>query len=487
MSHLIAIHWDDQLARCLVLREESSRTKIVAQLSVPTGSDEPSAIGRRLAQALAPFRSGRANAVATLGRSSQQWQHLTLPPCPVDELPDLVRLQANHETAEDEDAPGHDFLPFAGDEQTSHQVLAISADSVELQRLLAVCRAADLRLERIVPLTFGWPVLIAQGLKAYDQDNSLFVATAGDELILWAKLGGRLAMIRQITLAQPPEADPAPLLGEIRRSLLALNQSRPEQPVRSIWLTGPTENNLQPLVQPIDEQLDQSVRWLDLDEKLPPFEPEALAQSTACETLPLLGVALDEVAGQAPLVDLLHPRRRPAPRTSRRTYGLAVAVAASLLALFCWHGFRQLNAPLDAAALAEMELKLLEQSQAGFDEDKRRWATIRDWQGGSINVLDELQNLAEKLRPAKLSADDFPLEQDIVVSRVQVNGKQINIDALARSNAAVQPFEQRLRDSSHRVLREKVDRDNSLPNYPWHFRATVEVSEPTGLPEEEAR
>src|SRR5262249_15527477 len=86
------------------------------------------------------------------------------------------------------------------------------------------------------------------------------------------------------------------------------------------------------LKQLLEKELSLPVRLID------PFERvEVTGDAKASKPefpgtfAPLLGMLLDEAIARPPVIDFLHPRRRPDPPNRRRTYIIAGAAAAAVL------------------------------------------------------------------------------------------------------------------------------------------------------------
>lgn len=467
MSQVIVIRWESQALSAAVVRVHSGRAEVVVEVTVPWDGSEQAGVGQKLAEAFAPHSPGRAPVVVAVAREQLHWQHLSLPPCPEEDLPDLVRMQADNNHSAADDLAGLDFLPLTGDTETPRRVWAISLSPTQLVRLRRVMHAAELKMDRLVPLALGWPAWSKHSLTKTGQAATILVAPLEEEPTIWATVGERVVMFRQVHLTHDDLAGRATAIaGELRRTLLAFSQEHPEAGSPTLQLVGSQSDDQARLADELSAKLSQQVEAV---------LAEPSSEHSQQMSLPTLGLALDEAAGQTPLVDLLHPRHRPAPRTSRRTYALAAAAVVALLALLGWRSYANLQAPLEAAALAEAEIDLLEQSSARMNENEERAASIRDWLNNSVDLLSEMRTLSAQVRPEPLDAEEFPEDDDIVIAKVVLQNKQFVIDALAKENSDVQPMEFRLRDGIHRVRRGKTERSEALPSYPLFFQAIVDV------------
>ena len=78
------------------------------------------------AAAMSQPLEGKVTTIVGAGRDQVQMKLLSLPPAPPEELPDLVRFQAEREFTALGDDAALDFIPLAGDATTQHQVLAVA-------------------------------------------------------------------------------------------------------------------------------------------------------------------------------------------------------------------------------------------------------------------------------------------------------------------------------------------------------------------------
>jgi hypothetical protein len=474
MSRVIVIHWEPGTLRATVVHPTSGRAEVEAVMEVPWDDGDDDAVGRKLAEVLDRYSPSRARVVVSVSRQALAWQHLSLPPCPDEDLPDLVRLQSDYNHSSSGDLVGLDFLPLSGDAQMPHRVWAISLSQARLTKLHRMLRAAELKNECLVPLALGWAAWARHSAAAEKQKATIWVAPQGAEPTIWATVGGRVVLFRQVQLPRDDAAVlAAAVANELRRTLLAFSQEQPQAGDPRVQLVGDRWEVLAQLADELGTKLQRKVQAVKAETAV-----AGLGQDGASEvSLPTLGLALDEAAGNAPLVDLLHPRRRPPPRTSRRTYALAATAAASLAALVGWQGYANLQAPLTAAETAQAEIQLLQRSSDAMREYEQRASSIRGWLANSVNLLDELGVLSNHVRPEPLNAESFPADDDVVVGKVVLQNRQFTIDALAKENRDVQPLENRLRDGVHRVQRGKTEPSDALPGYPLAFQSIVDVTD----------
>ena len=475
MSKVIAIHWNESSLPGVFLDlviVERGQVNAVSRLAIEPEL-EPTAIGRKLAEALEPHAPGRAKVIVAVGRGALDWQHLSLPPCPADELADVVRLQADRDLGAGDEDLGFDFLPLVGDEHTPYQVLTAALPASELVRIRQVCRAADLNLDRLVPLATGWSAIARQSAPTADTDTHIFVTPWADEAILWATRAGQVVLFRQVQFSmEDPAALVASLGSELRRTLLALSQHT-DNSSPNVSLIGGTPEASADLAKSLSDQLGVAVQAVDVTTQHPQLLDSASNIPTAW---PLAGLAIDESNGVPPLVDLLHPHRRPKAQSNIRTYALAGVAGALLIGWLGWLGYAKLQAPLDQVAKDRAELAQLEESLDDLKEAERRAAAIRDWENEAANLLIHLQQLSEAVRPVALDAENYPVDQDVLLDKFGLDKRRLTVDGLARNSRALQPLELRLREADYRPERGKSDPSQTVKDYPWHFQSTIKIT-----------
>ncbi|MCG8449493.1 MAG: hypothetical protein MI725_07940 [Pirellulales bacterium] len=213
----------------------------------------------------------------------------------------------------------------------------------------------------------------------------------------------------------------------------------------------------------------------------------AVTSEQAPTALPLIGLALQEAQGHPPLVDLLHPRQRPAPRNRRATYALLATAASALLALVGWQAYAALQAPLTAAEIAQAQWEELEETLAAHADAERQAATIGNWQQNSGNLLTTLEQLSLTLRPEPLDSQTFPVGDDTVLQRFDLTGRRVTLQGAVRNDSRVPPLEAELREQAQRVRREESKPNTDIPGYPWGYKFIVDVAGNPSAPEGSSR
>jgi hypothetical protein len=474
MSHTIVIQLGANQIRAIAARSEGSSLHVDAAKIVPIVGADMTTAEKQLSTALEEHHPSKARVIVAVPSSSIKWQYLTLPPCPPEDLPALVKLQLDLESSRDEEQIGYDFLLFAGSPERPQRVLAMILKVAELARVRNLGRVSGLRIDAVVPLAMSWPSL---SLPMDEQlaSLSLFIGFENKEATIWGNGAGGLAILRQVQLAEDWHSPACAtfIAGQLRRTLLSLSQEDIATEEARIFLVGDSSPPLEQLADALGNHLGRSVQTAHPTEVvLPPNSDVGRS-----ELIPLVGLAQQAIRNETPQLDFLHPRKPVAPKSSRRTIVLAGATASLLALLVGWQGYAALNNPLTAAAELEEELADLKRELEPLQIEERDAQRIRDWLTASPNLLTELAELGKDWRPQPFDAAEYAIANDGVLKRIDINNRRVVLEGRVASSAAVQPLENRLRDDGHRVRREQSDPVTDGGQYPWQVQIVVDVLE----------
>lgn len=490
MSRTLALKIEAAEALAVVARNgETLEIERVAR--IPLAADAGAAQrGKAIHAALASWKLGRTRVVLVASRGDLAVQNFELPPVPAEDLPDLVHMQAQRDLPLSEEGEGFDFIPLAGDESHPYRVLGMGVPLPQWTKLRETSAAAELKVEQIVPEALGWVELGRRSIAGQEGDAlTLFAAIVDRQAVVWATEGEVLRLMRTVWLpADETPADDAAALGhELRRTLLSLAQLHLDGrgAVRCAYIGA----NADEIAGELGGLLSKPVQAIHLDKLVTRTDSSNSRGSTAelIEMAPLAALAGALGDHRTPLADLLHPRRRPPAPSRTRTYVLAAAAVLAGVGLIAWQGYRNLKAPLEAAARAQAELKALQPMLDSYAVDETRAAAIRDWLNGSANLLTELDHLGTQLRPEPLASDKFATEQDLAVTRLGLNNRQLTFSAVARNNDAIPLAERRLRAGNYRVDRGVVEpKAEGMPGYSVTVAEALERTEATTAPTADA-
>jgi Tfp pilus assembly PilM family ATPase len=478
MPRHLAIEWDQQHVRFAVVTSGRGQPKIVHAVTVPlppmseerdTHSSE--AMGNKLGAALAAHGVSTKRAVVCVGRAAIEIQRLMLPPCPDEELPDLVRNQAVRELSSVGDDSLVDFVVIGDDANQPRAVMAAAMTAAELQFIREVCAHAGLTPRRLVlrPYATASRFLTA---RQSTQGSCMLVDVSGNEAELVVLDNQHVVFTRAVLLPVDSLQNALldPLLPEISRTIMAVQNQSDIEPVEHIFVSGDTEHH-QSLTDQIGAELDVTAAVFD------PFADLNVAPSTDVERagqprrfIALLGVLLDEALGIAPAIDFAHPRKRPAPPNRRRQVTAlvaAVAVVAAVLLIFAYEDVAELR---DTYESAVEEAKLSKQTAEMANTMVESVKEIEAWSNSDVNWLDEFRELSQR----------FPNRRDAVLLRLTMQrapgGGVMVLQGLVRAPVIVGRMEEALRDDYHKVNSDNLQEKALDGSYAWQFDTEVTVA-----------
>jgi hypothetical protein len=473
MAKAVALKLQSQSALAVVVRTSGGVVEVEAVVPVTfAAGDNAKSMGEKIAAALKPFGAAKVTTLLAVPRVDLHWANYDLPPAPPEELPNLVAIQGMRDFAIADDGLGFDYVSLDGDHEHPHRVLAVGLGPSALERARAVCTAADLKLTRIVPEPFGWVELgrlAARSADAVAAPLAVFAAMAGRQAAVWATAGDELRLVRTVWLAAEPNADEdlAALAGELRRTLLSLSQhGGVAAGAIPLMYCGDDATRI---AGQLSATLSRPVRGVPLEELV------ETPTTDAAEVAPLAALAGAAANGRKSPVDLLNPHRPPAPPSQKRTFVLAGAAAGLVASLLAWNGYRRISTPLAEAAEATAKQTELAPTLTRLKTEEDKAAAVDAWLGQSVNLLTELDHLGQQLRPKELSDKEFNSGEDLIVTKLSLAGRQITLEASARSTDAVQAIERRLREGRYRVMRGVVEsKSEGTPGYEARVSEVVE-------------
>lgn len=494
MSRILAIDWDRHEARAVLLASGPGGTSVSGAWAVSLTTADPEGlnakqIGTRLAAAVADHLSGKTTTLIGTGRDQVQMKLLSLPPAPLDELPDMVRFQAEREfTALGSDA-ALDFIPLSGDVDTPHQVLAVAISAAGMAEARDLCQALGVEPDHIAMRACGAGTLAQRVGAASAEQVVLVVNPLTDEADLTVQVSEQVYLMRTVRLpdASQGEARQRALAGEIRRTVAAARQQLVDRQVDQVVLC--CSKSAADEAKALGDELELPVRILDPREAAPAgFESQPISPESQNRFAAVLGLALGEADRRPPIVDFANVRRRPEARRFNRTHALAAAAAA--IALLGFGGNLWLNSWKAARELADLrsEIDTVKQGAKQYDKVVTSADAVDRWTATDVNWLDELEMTAQRVRPKPFSAKDYPVNDDVVITQLTLfrppgnnaNGGRINMQAVAKSEAAVPVLENRLRDDLHSVLGGSGQQDASVAGYNWAFSLDMHVKPTDG-------
>lgn len=496
MSRIFAIDWDRHEARALLVQSGPTGVSIsgawAARLPANEGAAAPTAsqVGAALATAMGEKIVGSATTIIGVGRDHVQMKLLTLPPAPADELPDLVRFQAEREFTALGTGAALDFVPLAGDAETPYQVLAVALSPAGVAEAREVCQLLDTEPSRVVLRACAAASLVERSEVVPADNYTLVVSPLTDEADLVVLAGNAVLLMRTVRLPDPAqeEARQRTMLAEIRRTLAAARQQSGERQVDRVLICGAASADA---AREIGEELGMSVAMFDPVAHAPTgLGNKGLPEGSLSRFAAVLGMALAEADRRPPIIDFINVRRRAERRRFTRVHMLAAGAAAVVLLGLAFSLWRQSVAPARELARIRQEIKDLEPWVKKADEMSAKAAAVDKWLATDVTWLDGLDRFSERLRPKLLTEKekDFPVAEDLVATQLIIArpaasdpaAGRVDLRAIAKTSAAVAALENRLRDTQHQVSTGQGRADSTtVPGYDWSFNLRIGVMPPS--------
>jgi Tfp pilus assembly PilM family ATPase len=506
MARILAIDWDRKEARALVLSSGPTGTSVAgvwaARLDTSEGAPlNGKQIGARLAEVMGADAVGKATTIVGVARDNVQIKLLSLPPAPDNELPDLVRFQAEREFTTLGSEAALDFIPLSGSETTPHTVLAVALSPAGINEAREVSQAADLEPDRITVRALAAVSFVMRAGTVDSTGVALVVNPLADEADLSVVDAGRVVLMRTVRLPDSEQAvaRQRTLSGEIRRTIAAARQQAADRPVDKLVMCGSSAG-----IDKIDglgEDLGIPVTLFDPVTNAPAgltgtrVPAESLSRFSA-----VLGMALSEVDRKPPIVDFLNVRRKVEKQRFTRTHAIAAAAAAVIVLAAVAAMWRQSASVSSKLVALQDQIKRQEAELKNYAPHLEQHAAVSKWKATDANWLDVLARVSETLRPkqtvfnnsqyqdyqAVIQSDPLAYSKDVFVksllftkpAELNAQGGEVQLtQAVARNQTAAIDLQSRVR-SDPRGLSVKMGdgkADSSVPNYTWGFSMRVAV------------
>lgn len=451
---------DHALAVALPQREEGSTA-------------EPD-VGKVLAQTLAEQGVSRSEALVAVGRASIELRFLSTPPVPDEELPDLVRFQAVRQfTTLGEDWP-LDFVPLGPNADGGMNVLAAAIAPDLLEQIRKDCSVASITVSRLVLRPFAAASLLKGQLG--DGQCRMIVDLLRDEADLTVLIGSQVIFPRTVRLPLTSESDVLgrTLLAEGRRTMIAAQNQLGGRRVEEVVLFGDGQHHAA-LKQLLEKELTLPVRLVDPFDGVEWGEVRPRKPEYPGTFAPLLGMMLDEAAGLPPVIDFLHPRKKPPPPNQRKTYiaiGAAVAAVVLLaLGIMQWQLW-SLDSEINALRVTRFKVEKAAKDSVKPIKDAE---SLDAFALGDITWLDELARLSGRLPPP----EEAQLSELTVQTLPKGGGGTIKFVGHVDKFLRVGQLEEALRDKQHSITGKGTSEDLERQTLPWSLDETITVAPPS--------
>ncbi|GIW96837.1 MAG: hypothetical protein KatS3mg111_0170 [Pirellulaceae bacterium] len=475
MAKPILIDWqnDTLVLACSVGRERLGEVVLIPGGEGAEGADLAS-ISSALLGAVETLKVGKSPVVVIAPREAMEMRTIQVPRIEPEELPDVIRFQAQRHFPQLNDSWSVDYLLLPDRPQDEMQTALVAALNPGFrQQVAAACERAQLELVHIVPR----PLEIARYALHYGhiapQGASVVVSLSDQAAEFVLLVDGRVVMVRGFRLPANGEGFGPALKSELNRTLIAAAPMLHGAPLHQAMLIAPAA--LQSSAQPVIAQR--------LEIPLHVEDPAALVGKVAGTTADQLvlhhGHRLTALAGASYLIadppevkiDFLHPKRRPPQRQNRRRIVLAaVAFLVILMGGLSWW-YQETSRLAQELADLEAEIAAKEPLQKTAQEKVALLKEVDRFLKGSPNFLAELAYVAEKMPPPQQAIISAPT---MSTSRDGLGVMAMKV--LADSPATITRFEQALRDEFHDVRGSNYgELEEPAGEYRWQAAETITI------------
>lgn len=415
--------------------------------------------------------AGKSEAVVIASRELVELRTLAVPKVDPDELPDVIRLQAQRQFANISDGWALDYvmLPVAaGQELQTALVAAISP--TQLEHIQKACEAANLQVAHLALRPVEIARYALESGKLGRAGVALIVCLSQKSAEFLILHDGQLIQVRGTNLPEETDSWARILKGEIRRSLMAASSQLSGATISEALLIadGALANHVR---EAIEEATEAGVSTMDPIAMLPADledSPE-LVKGASHRLAAIAGAMSFTAADKASKIDFKNPKKAPPKRKNSRLMILGGAAAAALVVgIVSW--YFTTSAALDADLEYYRNEVALNQDNIEASERKiEELRQVEEFLAGSPNWLDELAYIAERIPPA----DQILLESPTFTALRDGRG-QISVSVLADSSSSISAFDDALSGPNHIVRSDdNVELQDPLGIYRWRARETI--------------
>jgi Tfp pilus assembly PilM family ATPase/Tfp pilus assembly protein PilN len=399
MTDILAIDWEPHRICGVCADVGKSSIRITNSFSLEVSEElqlSPNELGVWLREQLNALRISTRQTYVSLAREDVTVRHLELPIVSDDELPEMVRFQAAAKSTIPLDQLSLDFLPLpTAADADMREVLVASVHQDRLRRLRSVTNAAGLEL-----ISVGVSSIASAALVGLSQKGT--IDASGDVSLIVARHGGRLEISitsqGYVYLTHSSQSESmAPVLGEISRSMVALQKRLPGARVVRCWLIGSDDEESE-LSAAIRERFQCDVVRLD------PFQAATVKLACTPDQSPHgafagpIGQLVREISEAVATVDFLNPRKAAEKRDYRKVKAIAAAAAAVVL-FSVMYGYRVLRVSQleEQITAVKSEDKTQKEFISQYKPKKEVAEAIEEWDASNVDWLQQADALAKTM------------------------------------------------------------------------------------------
>ena len=431
--------------------------------------------------------------VVLLARPELDLLTLSLPPASSDELPILVAAEVEQQQGETQDPPAVDYFviqdlakqeeradrakvareqadldrlenPRSGNSEiaasgTGTQVFAFALNQRSLQGLQDQCSEAGFKLLAIGSRHLA-PLSVLRQANVAERSLAISIHLLAGEAEVAICRGSEPLMLRSIRYSnEDPERVAEQIDTEANRCLTLLPQSLGELPVS--WMVYETGEFARQVAKSVEAQEPGKVRLLD-----PLTGWNLSGPSTSAATV---GAALDLQQFQSLPVNLLAPKRAPAPPNPWLRWGGLGGLAAAATIAGSTFLLRDVGELREQATAAQNELKDTGRVTSKYQEKSDQVAWVESWLGDQVDWVSELSDLASRLPDGK----DATVRRLTATINAKGNGA-LDLSMQVKSQEIISELENRIRGAKYTIVSKQITQNADSQEYPWQFESHIE-------------
>ncbi|GAB4148291.1 MAG: hypothetical protein Tsb009_21970 [Planctomycetaceae bacterium] len=494
MADFLALDWDSRHLSGLHAQVNKDKVRIKNFFSLlwpdedspnaDSSSPDDSNKGEWLSAQLKELKISASRVLVCLPREAAVVRQLEVPNIPDEELPDIVRLQAETKMSSSLDRQLLDFLPLPKREGATTREVLITTIPRELSNSIRkTVEAAGLELVSIGLSPVAMTELVSRVESSQSMNSSgasLVLARHNRRLEISLVCEGQLLFTHSAELAGESESQDIQLaLAEVSRSFIALERSLAGQQLARAWVIGDKNRNAA-LCEALNGRLSCSVHTLEPVTDLKVSIDANATNANAAQFAGPLGMLLSTGNATVPTVDFLNPRKA-IKRIDRKTLRLRViaGVVASLFVavgvfLFMYNKSLANDLNQKNQELAKTR-NLIRASKPTLDSA----GILGKWDQRNLVWPEQLRELKKALpgtdRIYLTEIHFFPSRKKTYLARVSAIGFAIN-------RADVEALKQKLADMKYVVNPTAVKESQKDPKYRYRFELDLELPVPKKTP-----
>lgn len=503
-SRVAIVHWDQDTLDFLIVgpKSETIAPRDHGRLSW-TAFDNP-------LQALAEHWSGQADGpqrlIVLLSRPLLEQLSLTLPPSEASELPALVAAEVEQRLGEGDTPPIVDFYaqPISQNptQPSGQQVLAFALAAQDLERIQEWSQQAGLRLSAVCSRELS-PLGILRRKHVAEDSLNISVHLVSGEAELAVCHGAEPIYLRLIRVAvDEPQRVAEQVWMETQRCLTILPAEFAELPQAwfvftscdAAWHVARSLEDRGVAVQPVDPFFGWQAESLTAPSAADvgtssPTSVQTATDVTTADVTPA-GDASEGIAAEVPAllsvqtsaanagaaweflhgqlsINLLDPKRAPAPPNPLRRWGALAAAVVAMAGLGVYFLVSDIGKLRTEVAGLQSEVASEKQLTAKFQEKADQVAYVESWLSDQVDWLAELNELSGRL----------PTGEQATVRRLTASaaGKTASVDISVQvaQQENIAQLENRIRSAKYQATSQRISQNADSSEYPWQFETHV--------------